>query len=66
MELKIGDKIYSRRYSSINDVEEIVRITKAYAFTKDNTKFHKLIDDNGYCKIIGGGIWSPSYWIETE
>ena len=66
MELKIGDRIYPNKYGTIGAIEEVTKVTKAHAFTKSGTKFLRLIEDNGYCTMIGGGVWSPSFWIENE
>jgi hypothetical protein len=62
--LKIGDKIYSTSYGSINGVLTIDRITKNFAFCGD-TKFQ--IEYNLGIQIVPRTRWhSTSYNIETE
>jgi len=63
--LEIGDKLYCIQYGGIQKIVIVDRLTPKMAFG-GSSKFDLEVS-NGRAKVIGGGLYSPSYYfLETE
>lgn len=58
MILKVGDRIFFRKYSRLM-LEIVIRTTAKTAFTK-SYKLNIETSKDGYCSIRAGDIWSPT------
>jgi hypothetical protein len=66
MKLKIGDKIYIKKYGYLKGYETIKRVTKTIAMS-ENYNFNIEISENGYCRIKGqSSFYSSSGYIATK
>lgn len=63
--LEKGDKLYCIQYGGIQKIVLVDRLTPKMAFG-GGSKFDLEVS-NGIAKVIGGGLYSPSYYyLETE
>lgn len=66
--LKVGDRIYTKSYHSIQGVNTVERVTATQAICNGgNIKFYIDILQHGGIRLVGRDKWSTySYYLETE
>lgn len=65
-QLKIGDKVYIKKFGEIASIQTIIKITPTMA-KSSSYNFNLDIEENGYVKIKGMDKWnSSSGWIESN
>ncbi len=65
MSIKVGDKIYLKRYGNLTKVEVVTKITRTMVKT-DAHSYKIPTDDSGYIRMLGQGKWATySCHLET-